>query len=394
MSAKDRVEKAKIQLILDSPFYATLILETELIEDDKIRPKTACTNGRWIRYHPEFIESITNKQIKAIIAHELLHLSQLHHTRRAGRKPIKWNVAADYVVNHMLEEDNFELPDGALLDSQYDGLAVEEVYNEIPDPPETKIFIGSGSGEGNNKEKENENRDWDNPQQGTEGIVVDYDKETSSGEEEARIKELVTRAVQQAKKAGKLPAEVERQMGDMLKPRIAWERLLHNWINTKAQDDYSWIKRNPRINKYYMPGLYSEELGTVIVVVDTSGSIDIQQYTRFISEIVGLRSKYKFECIFMSCDTQIAQEPKRYTKYQNIDYNDIHGGGGTDFVPPFEWVKKHNIKPVGLIYFTDLFCNSFPEHTPDYDVIWLNYSGRQGRDYANVPFGRVIDMDV
>jgi len=394
-SAKKKIEKAKIQLIIESPFYATLILETQLIEDDKIRPKTACTNGKWLRYHPEYINSITDRQCRSLVAHEILHIAQLHHTRREGRNPVKWNIAADYVVNHILKQDNFEIPPNWLLDSKYDGLATEEIYNKIPDPPEIKIYI---SGNGNDGEGEGEGKGKGEGEgkgtQGLDGVVVDADKNTSPGEEEARVKEIVTRGIQQAKREGKLPAELERQMGELVKPRISWERLLHNWINTKAQDDYSWMKRNQRIKKYYMPGLYSEELGTIVITIDTSGSIDTNQYNRFISEVVGLRGKYKFECIFMSCDTRIPKEPKRYNKYQNIDYKDIHGGGGTSFVPPFEWVRKNSTKPVGLIYFTDLYCNDFPNFIPDYDVLWLNYGGRQGRDYTNIPFGKVIDMEV
>lgn len=387
--AKKKIDKAKIQLIIDSPFYATVILETPLIEDDKIRPKTACTNGKWIRYHPEYVNSLTDKKCRSLLAHEILHIVLLHHIRREGRKPVKWNVAADYVVNHFLEQDNFEIPPDWLLDIKYNELSPEEIYNKIPDPPEIKIYMKGSNGD----KKEGEEVEGEGIP-GLDGIVIDADKDTSFGEEEARVKEIVTRGIQQAKREGKLPFELKRQMEELLKPRIAWERLLHNWINTKAQDDYSWMKRNPRIKNYYMPGLYSEELGTVVIAIDTSGSIDTDQYTRFISEIVGLRSKYKFECIFMSCDTKIPKEPKRYNKHQNIDYQDIHGGGGTSFIPPFEWVKEHNVKPIGLIYFTDLYCNDFPNFMPDYDVMWLNYGGRQGRDFANVPFGKVIDMDV
>jgi predicted metal-dependent peptidase len=396
VQATQKVEKAKIQLLLDCPFYATLILETDLIEDNNIFPPTACTNGRWIRYHTDFIDKLSLQQTKGVIAHELKHMAFLHHIRREGRDPIKWNYAADYIVNADLIEEGFQLPDGALVDQQYAGCSTEEVYSKIPDPPMYKITInidGNGSGEEGEGSSEDSKKgtQWDKHMIGG---VVDVPNDKAKGEEEARVKELVTRALQYAKQAGKLPGSLERQMGEMLKPRVHWERLVRNWIATKAKNDYSWRMKNLRVKNYYFPGLYSEELGTIVIAIDTSGSIDQNQYNRFISEVAGLRAQYQFECIFISCDASIQGEPKRYGKYQYLDYHDIKGGGGTSFVPPFTWVRENNIKPIGLIYFTDMYCNDFPDFVPNYDVLWLNYGGRGSKEYTNLPFGKVIDMEL
>jgi len=73
----------------------------------------------------------------------------------------------------------------------------------------------------------------------------------------------------------------------------------------------------------------------------------------------------------------------------------MHGGGGTDFRPPFEWVKKNiDGKPTCMIYFTDMACSRFPED-PGYPTIWVQtetmYSGSH---WGDPPFGELIKMDM
>ena len=47
----------------------------------------------------------------------------------------------------------------------------------------------------------------------------------------------------------------------------------------------------------------------------------------------------------------------------------VPGGGGTSFVPVFDWVREQRIEPDALIYLTDLM-GSFPAHQPEYPTIW------------------------
>ena len=46
------------------------------------------------------------------------------------------------------------------------------------------------------------------------------------------------------------------------------------------------------------------------------------------------------------------------------------GGGGTDFEPPFAWIKEKGLTPEVFVYCTDGFCK-FPAEVTDYPTIWV-----------------------
>ena len=388
-----KLKKAKIHMLLDNPFYATLLLDRKTIIDykgDKAGPfQTACTDGSSIWFHHNFLETLQLEEVKTVLAHEIMHIALCHHLRIKQRSLPAWGVATDFAVNCIVFKD-FQKLNNSLYDTQYEGMSAENIYNRLPKDMKQKLTV-SMKGKGLTKKQMEEITggkslgEFTAPPEGINPI-----------EEEARIKETVTRAIEYAKAAGKIPAGLGREIDDFLKPKIAWERLLAEWVDTKAKNDYSWQRRNPRISKCFLPSLYSEELGTIVLAIDTSGSVDKALLNRFCSEINGLRGKYQFECILISCDSQI-YNPTRFMKYERINFDKVKGGGGTAFSPVFNWVEENvgDTNIVGLIYFTDLYCSDFPSKHPKYDTLWMNYGERRNKTYEdnNVPFGKVIDMD-
>jgi predicted metal-dependent peptidase len=63
------------------------------------------------------------------------------------------------------------------------------------------------------------------------------------------------------------------------------------------------------------------------------------------------------------------------------------GGGGTSFIPPFEWIKANDDeeKIDAAVYLTDLM-GSFPREAPPYPVIWCTILP------GEVPFGDVVNI--
>jgi predicted metal-dependent peptidase len=64
---------------------------------------------------------------------------------------------------------------------------------------------------------------------------------------------------------------------------------------------------------------------------------------------------------------------------------DPPGGGGTDFRPVFEWVRKQGIEPACLIFFTDL-DGPMPSVEPGYPVLWCCVNKQQA------PWGETINL--
>ena len=77
---------------------------------------------------------MTNKEIEFVIAHEILHCVFDHLGRRDGRNPVLYNIAADYIVNNLLQRDRIgDMPKlvQCYQDFKYDGWTSEEVYDEL-----------------------------------------------------------------------------------------------------------------------------------------------------------------------------------------------------------------------------------------------------------------------
>jgi predicted metal-dependent peptidase len=125
-----QLTRARTQLVLDHPFFGSLALRLRLIEDASA--KTAYTDGVVIGYNPAFIGTLDLAQTKWLLAHEVMHVACMHHTRRESRDIDRWNVAADYAINGILEEAGFKTPEGFLLNPDFFGKSAEAIYVLLP----------------------------------------------------------------------------------------------------------------------------------------------------------------------------------------------------------------------------------------------------------------------
>jgi predicted metal-dependent peptidase len=114
------------------------------------------------------------------------------------------------------------------------------------------------------------------------------------------------------------------------------------------------------------------------VVVDTSGSIDERLLDRFLSEINSLIVQTGCEVVLIDCDAEVQQIS---THRMPIRGYVAKGGGGTDFRPAIEALRK--AAPDVAVYFTDLE-GVFPERRTHFPLLWM-----ATRDLA-VPFGRKV----
>lgn len=368
--------KARVNLTLDAPFFGTLALRMRLIEDPQT--KTASIDGRCIRFNSEFVLGLSGPERKALLAHEIMHVVYMHHVRRGAREPRKWNVAGDYVINPVLDDAGFTLPEGALLDNSLKNLTTDHVYNMLPETPK---------GEGGEGGEDGEGPSW--------GEVVDMPNGSSESErqrEEQEVKINTAQAARVAKMAGKLPAGLERFVDDLMRPQVDWREKLRTFITAIARDDYSWTRPNRRYIQQgiYMPSLYSERAKKFAVVIDTSGSIGQAELNAFISEINAIAVDVAPEEIdILDCDcrlnavTSVSEYP---INWSNVS---IKGGGGTSFVPPFEhYANNIDAEPQCLIYLTDMY-GDFPAQSPVFPTLWVSTT-----DVRDAPFGEVVQIDV
>lgn len=397
MSAKDKISKAKYKLILNNPFFATLLFGLDIVDgtewiDASGGAKTMATDGRRIFYHKEFVEQHSMPELIGALAHEVMHCAMLHMYRLRGRDLKLWNIATDIAINQVLTKPPFT-PDGS----------TPEGFGFTLPPNWLMVYQGSRHPDGLSTwipEYENQTAEWIYDDLKSKALdqerssllerqaldtLIDPLKSPGSSEEgddgqapledlEALWREKLQRAKLVAEQAGKMPSSLLRQVGELLRPKVNWRSLLHQFVDQMAanREDYWWRLPNKRYiaHGFYMPGLYSEVLPPLVVAIDTSGSIDDEMLREAISELNWLRQTYKIETTYLVyCDCRVAGV-EIYGMEDDISVTQPKGGGGTSFVPPFEWVERQGINPAALIYFTDGYGDA-PRHPPEYPVLWM-----------------------
>jgi len=367
LTPAQKITRATNKLLLGHVFFGVLLLRLKITED-KSQP-TFWVDGTSLGYNPDFVETLSNNEVMGILAHEVMHCVFMHHTRRKSREPRKWNVAADHVINLGLLEAGFELPD-CLADAQYKDMTTDHVYNLLP-PCNKENGAGKGGG-------------FDE--------VKDGQQKTNS-EQKAEEKEWTIathQAAQAAQKEGNLPANIKRLVDLITTPKVPWKELLRNFMTNPKRNDYALSRPNRRFisSNLYLPSLYTEGLGTIIITVDTSGSITQQQLAEFQSEINCILEDTQPEKVYvLYCDTKVHKDVDEYT-FDDLPVKlTMRGGGGTDFTDPFNWVEKNGEQPAVFIYFTDLY-GSCSAPMPDYPALWVCTT-----EQTNIPFGELIPMN-
>jgi len=373
--------KARSRLLLDNPFFGTLALK--LIPKEDSRFPTGYTNGKILGYNPKWFDNLSPQQQVGFIAHEIMHIVYMHMTRREQRHEKKWNVAGDYVINNNLVFDcHMQLPDGALIDKQYRDMTTEHVYNLLPDPEE--IFIELVFDPNSDK--------WDqlpDDPGGCGGIQDAKSGNQSISSIEQKWTIDINQAYEAARIAGRLPGDLSKIIDEIIKPKVNWRTVLAKFLTNTAKNDYSWMKPNRRFigRDMYLPSLYSERLESVVVAVDTSGSISDDELQIFASETSAILASMDPENIhFLQCDAEVNQHDI-YTRESLPLKVEFKGRGGTDFAPVWKYIEEKNLNPKACIYLTDLYPSDWGEKPP-YPVLWIATTDEE------VPFGEVTRIQV
>lgn len=396
LNTEERIVKARIKLLTAYPFFGNLALYLDLVRDEKC--PTAYTDGKVIGYNPDFIDSMEDAEINWVVCHEVLHPALGHMWRRGTRTPRRANMAMDYAIHVIMTEmakkhpQDFKMPKGCLYDAKYNEMAWEEIYETLQDEEQLKLQGGGPSGQGTLDSHD----EWD---EGGGSKQQEQEKEWQG--------RVISAAQQQENKMkGELPAGLARAIGKLTKPQKNWRQLLAEFVQFELFD-YAFSPPDKRLygmEDYYgdmiiLPD-YSEETSVIkelIFAIDTSGSIGDNEYNAFISEGVGLLNQFSNNVTgkVLYCDASV----------QAIyDLNDIHkskpkGGGGTSFVPVFNWIEKYQqdngLEVCGLVYLTDCY-GDYPKQKPIYPVLWVSTTKLEQIEKGSwyPPFGTVTELKI
>ncbi len=411
MDASKLIEKAIERLVIYHPFFAYIALQIKFEASEKVLKMT--TNGVRIRYNPEWVKVCPFLKVVATIAHEILHIISMHHLRMKDREHERFNDAADYAINPLLQESGLELDNG-LLNLEYNGKSAEEIYEileqqeqeeEQQDQEDQHNENGEGDSNEHNQSGEasedtNESSPGEDPNTSNSSCDAS-DKGTSDGEvepapddipeveQERMIEQMIEEASQQAEMAGTMTNGLRELVRAIKEPKQDWEELLQKFVAEAAANDYDWEVPDLQYlqNGIYIPSLHSLSIGNIIFAIDKSCSINTEVLKVFLSEIREAAQLFSDPVTVILCDTKV-QLPVLEVDAEDIEDIEVIGRGGTRFSPVFDYIEENDLTPKALIYLTDGECwETLTE--PEYPVLWAKY----GRYDYKPQFGELINID-
>ena len=383
------IQKCILQVRRECSFFGSLMLFAQIEKSNDL--PTAATDGRKIFFNEEFLNSLSSPQQNALMLHEVLHMALLHVTRRQSRDPYIWNIAADIVVNDLIERNtSFSLPEGAITDNRFQDKSVEYIYEALLKSKKKYNLVISDilqPSNSNSDESNNDSKDVMEPlsQEETDEIESFWKDKM----------EILKNSSEHQLSSGKssLPAGIEQEISTILEPEVDWRHALWKYVG-KTPADFDDLDR-----RFIYKGLYLESLLTeaveVSVCIDTSGSVSDELLRQFAGELKGiLRSYPNVKCSLFFADTNLAG-PYEIDRIEQMPK--AVGRGGTSFVPFFDYLKKNGEENNLLgnnklsIYFTDGY-GDFPKQEPNNPTMWLVC--KDGLESNGFPFGEVVRIST
>lgn len=387
MDAAIKLKKSHIRLMKhpETMLYTGVLLMGESVVTDDPNMPTACTDGLNSYYNRDYLNTLSVKQVTGLALHETLHKALKHIMRHQDlfkNDPQTIGSAVDYVVNDIIvnlkDTDLAELPPGGLYDPMFHNWSVRAVYDYLkqeqqgksPQPPPGNS-PGKPSPQGSSRRGE---------------PLDKHDADSQFGEEltEEQIQQMnkkIDEALHQGGLlAGRMGSTVPRAIQKELEPEIRWEDVLDDWwsSNARGAEEYTYARYNRRrlADDLYLPSMYSETFGELVVAVDVSGSIDDVQLALVASRIQSLCELYPPELVrVLFWDTRVRQEQV----FDSAHYGNLSkllkpvGGGGTHLSCVSEFIRDKGYDNVeAIIVFTD----GFVEDSIDWEgmterTLWL-----------------------
>ena len=434
MAARVRSESAQrvsgcvTALLREQPFFGSLALRLPVRAD--AGRETLASDGREIRYSPQWVAETDAHIIETAIARVVLACALKHHTRRGERDPDRWQRASQLVTHGLLRDAGFTLPPDA---EAWDGISVEEAYDrlpsrtkmnpatairrtvgEVPAPMRLALRWPTGASHPTRaitasnpvtatpvpaarripRTVETPNRTMSGRRaaatlrrvsdpSGT-GEVMDApvggagdgDDESAPSpgdmtQEEQAWDEAMHQALNLAKAEGKAPGGIEETVRGAHASTLDWRSLLRRYMTDAVKSDYSWSVPNSRFidSGLYLPSIRSEGIDAIAVIVDTSGSLPGETLAAFWAELREVAAEIRpGRVVVLQVDAAV-QDAAEYAPDELPEEIALKGRGGTDFRPGFAWLDEQGIQPGVCLYFTDMECSRYPEAEPGFPTL-------------------------
>jgi predicted metal-dependent peptidase len=383
LPAEKRIELVHVSLMREKKFafFAGLFMVgATTVTDSKI---TAGTNGRDAEYGREFVDSLTDKELAFLVMHENMHKCYRHLTIWKALDDIDRNItnaACDFVINVQLydmdpEEKFIAFPRSkatgereGLFDEQYRGMDTKQVFDILLKKKKEKGGQRGRKvkGDGTNRQPVDmfddedgdvgfDNHDWDGAKQLSEEDKKQLDREVEQAIRQGGIY------------AGKFGGNTPREIGELLNPKVDWKDVLQRFArsNIRDRDSISWRKahRNFLWQDIILPSILGKRVKSLLLGMDTSGSVEGQLLTEFLSEMNGLVKSVgidRLDIVYWDAEIQ-AHEIFTGGVKDIVHRTNPKGGGGTNPDVVVDLIVEKQLKPDAIIMLSDGYMHTNKE---------------------------------
>jgi len=258
----------------------------------------------------------------------------------------------------------------------------KQVYDILKQEQEDGGGGGGGGGDGFDE------HDWEGARELTEEEQKDLAREIDQA--------LRQGAMAHEKFNGKGAGGMNRELMDMLNPKVNWREMLREFVKSicAGKDTSSWRRVNRRFigSDIYMPTMISERVGHIVIGVDTSGSIGGRELSDFLSEVKGIAEEVMPERVdLLYWDSEVAGHEEYDTSNvaNIIESTKPRGGGGTSPSCVTAYLKDKGINPECVIMLTDGYVGADWGGDWECPVLWTIVGGNTN----SAPNGKTIHIN-
>lgn len=302
--------------------------------------QVAFTDGKNVYLTSAFFTNYNTREKMYIIAHELLHIAFDHVARTGpGMDSRVANIAADAVVNYLLDSDMMTRPKDVAVEmfktekqfiikyskTELGRASANEfwvIYKAIE--PEAKNLVGDVQSRIGTRARQSGKMGRGSSMRGSGGqrsklrlgpAVAGEEFRKAKGKvlkkpapdiENARSQKEVGKIIRNSmRQVGVENGEIQQYLQAIDKNQINWKTLLRRWLDAYDRGRLSWSW--PSLTAPKWKGKVKKPSKVVVfVLVDSSGSISDREFVKFLSEIKAI-VKNKAKVVYGVFDVRIAE---------------------------------------------------------------------------------------
>ena len=364
------ISRARTTLLGHAVFLGHLALRLRprvALRGDRVRTAAVAADGTLV-VNADYVRGLRPPEVTGLVAHEVMHVALEHHRRQRGREAVAWGLAADVAVNHVVEvmcsssASRIVLPPGALLEDELRLLSAEEIYDLMLQQNRPRSSEPAGDLR-------------DDLAETADGRAAFAGDMAAARRLAAEWRVAVAQAAQAHAAAGRgsLPGSLQRLIEGLGASTLDWKEQLSRWLGDHARrQELTYLRpgRRSESAEVMLPGPRRDQgLPDVVVMLDTSGSMEDRRLTDALSEVEAICVELGLAVRALVFDAAVHADLELEEARELLGR--LKGGGGSDARPAFERLAGTGAGGVAIVFTDGDLCT--PAEAPEdlRGVLWV-----------------------